>query len=154
MTPEQIRARVLEWKPHDLDLLVVDHLQLTSGQDDENRVNQLDRVTQQLKGIAKEFDLPILACSQLNRNAVTNGKRKPELSDLRDSGAIEQNSDVVMMLHWPEVRDAVKDPSLPVKVECLVLKNRNGREGAAGMSFWRHHSRFETPAPGQTFGTR
>ena len=133
MSPEQIRARVVKWKPRNLDMLIVDHLQLTSGRDDESRVNQLDKTTRELKSLAKELDLAVLALSQLNRNAErTNGK--PTLSDLRDSGAIEQNSDVVLMLHAPVVKDARQDPDLPVKVLCLVAKNRNGGTGELGFA--------------------
>ena len=154
MTAEKIRARVAEWGHRNLDMLVVDHLQLTTGDEAESRVNQLDRVTRELKGIAKEQGIAILACSQLNRQGAQrgSGNSKPELSDLRDSGAIEQNSDVVLMLHRPEAKDAVKDPDLPVKVELLIRKNRNGGVGSTGMSFWRHHSRFTAPEPNQEYG--
>ena len=151
-TPEQIRARVLSWRPRNLDMLIVDHLQLTSGDEGESEVNRLDRITRELKALAKEMDIAVLAVSQLNRQIEQRAGGKPALSDLRGSGAIEQNSDAVLMLHRTEVKDAEKDDTLPVKVELLVRKNRNGVEGAAGLSFWRHHSRFEMPAKDQVFG--
>ena len=152
-TPAEIRSRVVGWQSRNLDLLVVDHLQLTAGDDGESKVSALDRTTRELKALAKELDIAVLACSQLNRSIEQLAtSRKPMLSDLRDSGALEQNADVVLFLHKPEVKDASKDNTLPVKLDCIIAKNRNGGLGSAGMAFWRHHSKIVQQEPGQAWG--
>ena len=152
-TPAEIRSRVVGWQSRNLDLLVVDHLQLTAGNDGESKVSALDRTTRELKALAKGLDIAVLACSQLNRSIEQLAtSRKPMLSDLRDSGALEQNADVVLFLHKPEVKDASKDNTLPVKLDCIIAKNRNGGVGSAGMAFWRHHSKIVQQEPGQAWG--
>ena len=149
MPPPAMRQRITQWNDsRGLDLLVVDHLQLTEGESGEQRVHALDRVTQVLRGLAKELDIAVLACSQLNRE-VEKATRKPQLSDLRDSGAIEQNADAVLFLHKPESKDAVEDAALPVRLDINIAKNRNGGLGTARASFWRHHSKIVAVEGGQ-----
>jgi replicative DNA helicase len=122
---------------HKISLIVVDYLQLMSlGQRVQDRQQEVADMTRGLKLLAKELDVPILALSQLNRNPEGRRSREPELSDLRESGAIEQDADVVMFIHFdPEDQSGTM-------ARILVKKNRHGATGAASLVFTREYTRF------------
>lgn len=112
------KARRLQVE-HGLDLLIVDYLQLARSRNLENRVQEVSEISQGLKNLARELKIPVFALSQLSRAVETRGGNKPQLSDLRDSGSIEQDSDVVMFL-WRE------DPDNPENMMLDIAKHRNG----------------------------
>jgi replicative DNA helicase len=120
---------------HKAKLIVVDYLQLMSAKAD-NRVQEVTKISNGLKSVAKECDVPLLVLSQLSRSAEQQG-RPPRLSDLRDSGSIEQDADVVAMLHRP---DASSD-----LIEVMVQKHRNGPTGIVELEFDKAHTRFKNP---------
>jgi replicative DNA helicase len=144
----EMRAKSRRLKrEHGLDLLVVDYLQLMRGRGrHENRQQEISDISRSLKELAKELDLPLLALSQLSRAPEQRGgdARRPQLSDLRESGAIEQDADVVMFLYREELykRD---DPELRGKAELIVGKQRNGPTGMVPLHFIRDFTRFVNP---------
>ena len=143
-TIEYIQGRILaeiaaRRKP---DLVIVDHIQLVGTNETDrgaSRNQQLDDITRALKGMAREHKLVVIATSQFNRTVVNRNSKVPSLSDLRDSGTIEQNSDVVLLLHHPDSK-ASKDND--VKVRVIVAKNRGGALGDVGLMFQKPFSRF------------
>ncbi len=123
-------------------LVLVDYLQLMEAPGRrENRTQEVSAITRGLKLIAREFDVPVVALSQLNRSPETE-KRRPSLSDLRDSGSIEQDADVVIMLHQPEAKDGAPAQD----AEILVRKQRGGPRGKVALRFKPWLVRFEEPA--------
>lgn len=118
-----------------LKLLIVDYLQLIQGRNLENRVQIVSEISQQLKNIARELKIPVLAISQLNRSVEARGTRKPQLADLRESGAIEQDADVVMFIY----RD---DPEKPENVILDIQKHRNGPTGEIQLMFRADRTKF------------
>jgi replicative DNA helicase len=131
-------ARRMKQK-HNIQFLILDYLQLLSGQRKENRTVEVGEISRGVKALAKELALPILALAQLNREPDRDGGREPRLSDLRESGSIEQDADVVMFIHRPK-------PDEPT-VRLLVEKNRNGRTGAVNLYFNAPCTRFESVSP-------
>jgi replicative DNA helicase len=129
-----------------LDLLIVDYLQLMRGRERyESRQQEISDISRSLKELAKELNIPLVALSQLSRAPEQRGgDRRPQLSDLRESGAIEQDADVVMFLYREEVykRD---DPDLRGKAELIVGKQRNGPTGTVRLHFIRDYTRFVNP---------
>lgn len=129
-----------------LDLIVIDYLQLMeSGGDIDNRNLDLSRITRSLKGLAKELNVPIILLSQLNRDVGKRADKRPILTDLRDSGSIEQDADLVLMLHRPEYYDKDND-SLKGLAECIIAKNRNGETGLFNLIFQGELCRFRSAA--------
>lgn len=123
---------------HGLGLVVVDYLQLMQGRSRaENRQQEISEISRSLKALARELDIPVLACSQLSRAVEQRTDRRPLLSDLRESGAIEQDADVVMFLH--QSPDAAETDVL----EVIVAKQRNGPTGSAKLYFAREYQKFE-----------
>jgi replicative DNA helicase len=126
------------------DLLVVDYLQLMqgsgAGKGHENRVQEISEISRGLKGLARELDVPVLALSQLSRAVESRTDKKPQLSDLRESGAIEQDSDVVMFIY----RDEVYNPDTDRKniADIIVAKHRNGPVGQVSLYFQAAQTRF------------
>lgn len=112
----------------EIDILVVDYLQLAHGRTQDNRVQEVSEISQGLKNIARELRIPILALSQLSRAIESRGEKKPQLSDLRESGAIEQDADVVMFLYR-------KDEDIREQVTLRIAKHRNGPLGEAELYF-------------------
>ncbi len=120
----ELRARARRMKAqHNIDMVVVDYLQLMRGGRQESRVAEVSDISSGLKSIAKELNIPVLALSQLSRESERRENRKPQLSDLRDSGSIEQDADVVLFLYRPGMHKDDVDRSV---TELLVEKNRNG----------------------------
>jgi replicative DNA helicase len=99
------------------------------------------RISQDLKALAKELDVPVLALSQLSRAPEARSDKRPQMSDLRESGALEQDADVVMLLHRPEYYEKV--PKNPGLTEVIVAKQRNGATGTVQLNFVKEQTRFE-----------
>ncbi|MFP4069118.1 MAG: replicative DNA helicase [Verrucomicrobiota bacterium] len=142
------KARRLHTK-HPLGLVVIDYLQLIRGMDNRvQREQQIADISRGVKGMAKELNIPVVVLSQLNRESEKEN-RGPRLSDLRESGSIEQDADVVMMLHRPKKRDddeAVDEGAMPGDVEhikLIIAKQRNGPVGDIDLTFVRRYTRYE-----------
>ena len=142
------KARRIDTK-HRLGLVVIDYLQLLRGSDPRApREQQIAEISRGVKGMAKELNVPVVVLSQLNRESERES-RDPRLSDLRESGSIEQDADVVMILHRPKKRDeedAVQDTGMVGDVEqikLIIAKQRNGPIGDVDLSFMRRYTRFE-----------
>jgi replicative DNA helicase len=152
----RIAANARRYKSrHGIGLLVVDYLQLieTDNQKprhEKPRHEQVSEMSRRLKILARELAIPVLVMSQLNRNSESRTDRRPRLSDLRESGGIEQDADVVLLLHNPsdpqdESRDAGASDSIEV-IECTIAKNRNGPTGILSLAFRKACTRFENYA--------
>jgi len=150
----EMRAKARRLKAeHDLGLIMVDYLQLMSGPaNSENRQQEVSQISRGLKALAKELGVPVIALSQLSRapeQRTGDDKGRPQLSDLRESGAIEQDADVIMFIFRQEVyaeRDEtgrLKDPTLEGKAEIIIGKQRNGPIGSARLFFHKQYTRFD-----------
>jgi replicative DNA helicase len=128
----------------ELGLVIVDYLQLMrSPEYAENRVQEVSDISRSLKALARELNVPVIALSQLSRaSEQRGGDRRPQLSDLRDSGAIEQDADVVIFIHRPEYYDR-EDESKRGTAEILLAKHRNGPTGDINLRFTREYTRFD-----------
>jgi replicative DNA helicase len=145
------KARRLQAE-HGLHLLIVDYIQLMQGRGRfENRQAELASISRSLKGLAKELRVPIVALSQLSRAPETRSDHRPQLSDLRESGALEQDADLVMFIFREEqYRDADGQPNQEAEgtAEIIVGKQRNGPTGTVKLAFIKEHTRFENLAQG------
>jgi len=142
------RARRLHRQCGKLGLIVVDYLQLMSApanRQGENRATEISEISRSLKSLAKELDVPVIALSQLNRSVEQRPDKRPVMSDLRESGAIEQDADVILFIY----RDEVYNPDTPDKgtAEIIIAKQRNGPIGRVRLTFLGEHTRFENFAP-------
>ena len=145
----EIRAKARRLKQrHNLKLIVIDYLQLmTSGRKVENRQQEVSEFSRQLKLLAKELDIPVVAISQLNRSPEQRSDKKPMLSDLRESGSIEQDADVVILLHREDMYDI---NSRSGEADLIVAKHRNGPTRTVTVASQLHLSRFADMAPSFT----
>jgi replicative DNA helicase len=145
------KARRLQAE-HGLHLLVIDYIQLMQGRGRfESRQQELASISRSLKGLAKELKIPIVALSQLSRAPETRSDHRPQLSDLRESGALEQDADLVMFIFREEqYRDADGQPNQEAEgtAEIIVGKQRNGPTGTVKLAFIKEHTRFENLAQG------
>jgi replicative DNA helicase len=123
-----------------LDLLIVDYLQLMSGRRSENRVQEISEISRGLKGLARELNVPVIALSQLSRAVETRADHRPMLSDLRESGSIEQDADIVMFIYRDEKYDENSDKK--GIAELIVAKHRNGPVGSINLRFFERTARF------------
>ena len=142
----EIRAKARRLKQrHDLKLIVIDYLQLmTSGKRVENRQQEVSEFSRQLKLLAKELNVPIIAISQLNRSPEQRSDKKPLLSDLRESGSIEQDADVVILLHRDDLYD---NQNRSGEADLIVAKHRNGPTRTITVSAQLHFARFVDMPP-------
>jgi len=143
------KARRLAMEVKSLGLIIVDYLQLMRGGDDaENRQQEISRISQALKSLAKELEVPVIALSQLSRAVEQRGgDRRPVLSDLRESGAIEQDADVVLFIYRPEIYDPENEETRGI-AEVIIGKQRNGPVGSVRLAFLAPFARFENLAQG------
>ena len=151
LTSSELRAnaRRLARQCGQLGLIVVDYLQLMSGStsSDENRATELGEISRGLKMLAKELKCPVLALSQLNRGVETRPDKRPMMSDLRESGAIEQDADIIMFIYRDDyyTKDASKEPGV---AEVIIAKQRNGPTGLIKLAFLKPITKFESLASG------
>lgn len=148
LTPNEIRSRVrrLTREHGQLGLIVIDYMQLMqSPAGGDNRVQQISDISRNLKALAKEFNVPVMALSQLNRNLEQRPNKRPVMSDLRDSGSIEQDADVIVFIY----RDEVYNEDSPDKgiAEIIIGKQRNGPIGTTRLTFLGKYTRFENYSP-------
>jgi len=139
----QVR-RLLAEKGAELGLVLIDYLQLMEGSGSDNRVQELSRITRSLKGLARELNVPVIALSQLSRSVESRSDKRPMMSDLRESGAIEQDSDLIIMLY----RDEYYNPDTPDRgiAEIIITKHRNGPTGKVKLLFDPQFTRFRNLA--------
>jgi len=142
-----IRAKARRLRSKEgLGLVVVDYLQLMSGHArTESRQQEVAEISRSLKMLAKELEVPVIAVSQLNRNPETRADKKPQLSDLRESGSIEQDADIVMFIHRD---DANEEDAKRNTTDIIVAKNRNGPTKTLQLIFRPDLTRFENIAKG------
>ena len=144
MTVLELRAKARRLKAQfDIKMLIVDYLQLMqASQSTESRQQEISEISRALKALARELNVPLIAVSQLSRAVESRNDRRPQLSDLRESGAIEQDADVVVLL----LREEYYKPDnldLRGKAECIIAKQRNGPVGTIDLTFIREYTRFE-----------
>ena len=142
MTMMEIRAKARRLKQrHDLRLIVIDYMQLmSSGKKVESRQLEVSEFSRNIKLLAKELELPIIALSQLNRGPEQRGDKRPMMSDLRESGSLEQDADMVILLHREDVYE--KESTRPGEADLIVAKHRNGPTRDITVAFQGHYSRF------------
>jgi replicative DNA helicase len=143
LTPTEVRARARRLKrEHDLGLIVVDYLQLMQvAGTSENRATEISEISRSLKALAKELDLPVIALSQLNRSVEQRTDKRPVMSDLRESGAIEQDADLIVFIYREELYDA--DTPRKGVADIIIGKQRNGPVGEFHLTFLGEFTKFE-----------
>ena len=146
LTPLQLRTKCrrlhLEYK---LDLIVVDYLQLMGGDiRNNNRVQEVSEISRNMKILARELNVPVLAAAQLSRAVEQRSDKRPVLSDLRESGSLEQDADIVMFIYRPEVYE--EDTALKNLAEIIIAKHRNGPTGEVQLVFRKNLAKFENAA--------
>ncbi|HLQ25921.1 MAG TPA: replicative DNA helicase [Acidiferrobacterales bacterium] len=143
LTPMELRARARRLKrEHGLGLIIVDYLQLMqSSEMNENRATEISGITRALKGLARELNVPLMAMSQLNRSLEQRPNKRPVMSDLRESGAIEQDADVIFFIYRDEVYN--EDSQDKGTAEIIIGKQRNGPTGTRRLTFLGEYTRFE-----------
>jgi replicative DNA helicase len=146
VTPLEMRAKCRRLKAeHGLGLIIVDYLQLVTGSGRiENRQQEISSISRSLKGLAKELAVPVIALSQLSRAPEARTDKRPQLSDLRESGAIEQDADIVMFIYREEEYKAT-DENRGI-AELIIGKQRNGPTGTVKLAFIKEFTRFENIA--------
>jgi replicative DNA helicase len=150
LNPAELRARARRLARQyggTLGLIVIDYLQLMSGSSnssEENRATVLGEISRGMKGLAKELQCPVIALSQLNRSVETRPDKRPMMSDLRESGAIEQDADVIMFIYRDDYYN--KDSKEPGVAEIVLAKQRNGPVGTVKLTFLKPLTRFDNLA--------
>lgn len=146
ITPMGLRSKARQMRRQGLGLIVLDYIQLmSSGKKVESRQVEVSEFSRQIKLLGKELGVPVVALSQLNRSAEQRADRIPQLSDLRESGSLEQDADLVALLHRPELADP--QTNRLGEADCIIAKHRNGETGTVVMGWQGHFSRFVNLAP-------
>ena len=141
-----LRGRARRMKAqHGLHMIVVDYLQLMTHPKSESRQMEISAISRSLKALARELDVPVIALAQLSRAVETREPPRPMLSDLRESGSIEQDADVVMLLYRAEYYPKFATEENKGKAEVIIGKHRNGPTGTVTLNFFPQHMRFENP---------
>jgi replicative DNA helicase len=148
----EIRSQARRLKAEtDIGVIILDYLQLIrSTGEAENRTQEISVISRSLKALAKELNVPVIALSQLSRATEQRTDKRPQLSDLRESGAIEQDADVVMFIYRQEMYEGPQDKdgnSLEGRAEIIIGKQRNGPTGFANLYFHKAYTRFENYSP-------
>ncbi len=148
----EIRAKARRLKAEkNIGMIVIDYLQLMQGpSNSESREREISHISRSLKSLAKELNIPVIALAQLNRAVETRNDKRPQLSDLRESGSIEQDADVVLFLNRPEyygIKNFMDDGTSTEGVaELIIGKQRNGPTGDIRLAFIKEYARFENLA--------
>ncbi|PLX93721.1 MAG: replicative DNA helicase, partial [Desulfuromonas sp.] len=150
----ELRAKARRLKAEkDLGLIVIDYLQLMSGNNSENRQQEISEISRSLKALAKEINVPVIALSQLNRSLENRTDKRPIMADLRESGAIEQDADVIMFVYREAVycefcknKEKECDKDHARNAEIIIGKQRNGPIGTVNLTFRGEFTRFENQA--------
>jgi len=155
ISPLEIRAKARRLKmDKGLGLIIIDYLQLMKlRQSMERRDLEISEISRSLKGLAKELNVPVIALSQLNRMLEQRSDKRPMLSDLRESGALEQDADVVAFIYRDEVYNKDENNPNKGKAEIILGKQRNGPVGTVSLTFVNSYTRFENMAPSDNFGS-
>ena len=148
LTMMEIRSKARRLKQqHGLDLIVLDYLQLmSSGKKVESRQQEVSEFSRQLKLLAKELEVPLIAISQLNRGPEARTDKKPQLADLRESGSLEQDADMVMLLYRPDSQD--RDNERAGEADIILAKHRGGPIDTVQVAHQLHYSKFVNMAHG------
>jgi replicative DNA helicase len=147
LSPAELRARARRLKrEHDIGLIIVDYLQLMAiPGNNENRATEIAEISRSLKAVAKELNVPVVALSQLNRSLEQRPNKRPVMADLRESGSIEQDADLIVFIYRDEVYN--KETAEKGKAEIIIGKHRNGETGEINLSFQGRWLRFVNYAP-------
>jgi replicative DNA helicase len=144
LSPVKLAAKARRLKrEHDLGLIVIDYLQLMSVPgNSENRATEISEISRSLKSLAKELKVPVIALSQLNRSLETRTDKRPVMADLRESGAIEQDADVIVFIYRDEYYNKDNSPDKGL-AEVIIGKQRNGPTGSLKLKFFGEYTRFD-----------
>lgn len=145
LTPLELRAKARRLKlQHDIKLIMIDYMQLMDNPGPENRQQQISEISRAIKSVARELNVPVIALSQLNRASEGRDGHRPRMSDLRESGSIEQDADVIMLLHREDYYRMSEPDFQPDNIaEIIIAKQRNGPTGTVKLTFLNKTTRFE-----------
>ena len=147
LSPEGLRAKARRLKrEHGLGLIVIDYLQLMAVPgNSENRATEISEISRSLKGLAKELSVPVIALSQLNRSLETRADKRPVMADLRESGAIEQDADMIVFIYRDDYYNKENSPDKGL-AEIIIGKQRSGPTGSFKLKFFGEYTRFDNLA--------